>query len=142
MSKPVWYKQLDFSIAQPISIARERGRIPGRPGCYVFTETSGILVPESVLYVGMALDLRERLQIYFFDYTQKDVPKDVHKGGAFIWDARKTRSDQRVFVRWTIYGDPRTLEASLIDYLNPQCNSRYETGGFADDEGLDKRYTA
>ena len=63
-----------------------------------------------------------------------------HKGRAFIFDARHQRGDGHVFLRWTIYGDPTQLEASLIEFLMPACNDRDEANPFADDEPLDPRY--
>lgn len=138
MSAPVWYQQLQFSPIHAVNRISPTG-IPDLPGCYLFTANDGALVPENVLYVGKAKNLRTRLRGYLVNYMA--VKATNHKGRAFLFDYRDRFGDGRLFVRWTIYGDPSTLEASLIDYLNPDFNDRYETAGFADEEALDPQFT-
>jgi excinuclease UvrABC nuclease subunit len=135
---PLWYTQIHFNTPRPIALVKAAADIPDRPGCYVFTENSGPLVPSQVLYVGKALSLRSRLAGYLVDYMKTKPTK--HKGRAFIFEARHLKGDGHVFLRWTLYGDPSQLEASLIDLLEPVCNDRWESDPFADDEPLDKRY--
>jgi len=136
-SPPLWYGQLIFSHPEPVSRLRVTRAIPDLPGCYVFTESPGPLVPGQVLYVGKANRLKSRLGGYLVDYMQTTPTR--HKGRAFIFEHRHRFGDQRLFVRWTIYGDPASLEGSLIAYLNPAMNDRDELPGLADDEALDPR---
>jgi len=136
---PLWYTQVQFNPARPIPLVRIARDIPDRPGCYVFTEDAGPLVPGRVLYVGKALSLRLRVRGYLVDYMR--TRPTTHKGRAFLFEYRHLHGDQRLFLRWTLYGDPSQLEASLIEHLNPQCNDREESGGFSDDEPLDPRFT-
>ena len=122
------------------SWARTKSRdLPDRPGCYVFTADGGPLVPGQVLYVGKALSLRSRVRGYLVDYMETAPTR--HKGRAFLFEYRHDKGDNKLFLRWTLYGDPTTLEASLIDHLEPLFNDRQESDPFADDEGLDPRYT-
>jgi excinuclease UvrABC nuclease subunit len=137
-SKPLWYTQVQFTPARPVPIVRIARDIPDKPGCYVFTSDGGPLVPGNVIYVGKALSLRQRVRGYLVDYM-KTAPTR-HKGRAFIFEYRHDRGERNLFLRWTIYGDPLQLEASLIDYLEPMCNDRDEQNPFADDEPLDPRY--
>lgn len=136
--RPLWYTQIHFNAPRPVALVLLAADVPDRPGCYVFTETAGPLVPQHVLYVGRALSLRARVRGYLVDYMQTAPTK--HKGRAFIFDARHQRGDGQVFLRWTIYGDPTQLEASLIEYLQPACNDRDEANPFADDEPLNSLY--
>jgi excinuclease UvrABC nuclease subunit len=135
---PLWYTQVQFNAARPIPLVRLARDIPDRPGCYVFTADGGPLVPGRVLYVGKALSLRERVPGYLVDYLR--TRPTTHKGRAFLFEHRHLHGDRNLFLRWTIYGEPRQLEASLIDYLQPQCNDRWESDPFADDEPLDPRF--
>jgi len=137
-SKPLWYRQVQFTPPRPIPIVRAAHDIPDRPGCYVFTADNGPLVPGNVLYVGKALSLRKRVRGYLVDYMRTAPTR--HKGRAFIFEYRHDHGEMNLFLRWTIYGDPSQLEASLIDHLNPACNDRDEGDTFADDEPLDARY--
>lgn len=137
-TQPLWYTQVQFNAARPVPLVKIARDIPELPGCYVFTSDAGPLIPRQVLYVGKATCLRERLRTYLVDYlTTKPT---THKGAAFIFERRHDDGDRNVFLRWTVYGDPRQLEASLIDHLDPQCNDRYEANPFADDEALDPRF--
>jgi hypothetical protein len=136
--QPLWYTQVQFTHARPVPIVRVARDIPDKPGCYVFTSNSGKLVPGQVIYVGKALSLRARVQGYLVDYM-KTKPTN-HKGRAFIFEYRHDHGEANLFLRWTIYGDPSQLEASLIDHLRPQCNDRDESDPFSDDEPLDPRY--
>jgi len=137
-TRPLWYTQVQFNAARPIPLVRAARDIPDKPGCYVFTADGGPLVPGKVLYVGKALSLKERVPGYLVDYMR--TAPTTHKGRAFLFEHRHTHGDRNLFLRWTIYGEPRQLEASLIDYLNPQCNDRFESNPFADDEALDPRF--
>ena len=135
---PLWYTQLHFNAPRPIPLVKLARDIPDRPGCYVFTSSAGPLRPGEVLYVGKALSLRSRLRGYLVDYMTTAPTK--HKGRAFLFEYRHDRGDRNLYLRWTIYGDPRQLEASLIDYLEPMFNDRDETDPFSDDEPLDPRF--
>jgi excinuclease UvrABC nuclease subunit len=137
---PVWYDQLTWSV--PLSVAVVRARIharanpiPPRPGCYVFTDGPGAMVPGDVLYVGKAIDLKSRVRGYLVDYMTTAATK--HKGRAFVFEYRHLYGDDRLFVRWAIYGDPVRLEGALIEHLEPQMNDRLEAVELADDESLD-----
>jgi hypothetical protein len=137
MTAPTWYNEVRFTLpltANQVNV----GAVPDSPGCYVFTDDRGALVPGKVLYVGRALSLRSRLRGYLLDFMSTAPTR--HKGRAFIFEHRHKYGDDRLFVRWAVYGDPNTLEASLIDHLQPLMNDRWELGGFADDEALDARY--
>jgi hypothetical protein len=136
---PIWYTQVQFSPATPARHVAITGA-PDSPGCYVFTEDAGPLVPGKVLYVGRALSLRDRLRGYLVDFMTTAPTR--HKGRAFIFEHRHKFGDNKLFVRWAIYGDPNTLEASLIDHLRPVMNDRWESAGFADEESLDAQYRA
>jgi excinuclease UvrABC nuclease subunit len=138
MTAPLWYTQVQFTPARPVPIVRAARDIPDRPGCYVFTSDAGPLIPEQVLYVGKALSLRSRIRGYLVDYM-KTAPTR-HKGRAFIFEYRHDHGERNLYLRWTIYGDPSQLEASLIDHLRPQCNDRDEAGSLSDDEPLDAWY--
>ena len=135
---PLWYSQVKFSSAQPISMIDVGRDIPDLPGCYVFTDSAGPLVPGKVLYVGRALSLKKRVRGYLVDYMKTAPTK--HKGRAFIFEYREDHHDWNLFLRWAIYGDPTELEASLIDHLRPLCNDRDESNPLADDEPLNKLY--
>lgn len=106
---------------------------------YAFTQDPGPLVPERLLYVGKAANLRRRLGGYLVDYTRTAVTS--HKGRAFLFEFRRTHGDHRLFLRWVVYGGHLDeLESSLIWHLNPQLNDRYECFPLlADDETLDQR---
>ena len=144
MSKPPgWYGQLKWS--SPVSLAvlnTDRSCIPNFPGCYAFTIGRGALLLRKVLYIGDAESLRQRLAVYLVDWR---APKghEGHKGKGFVLEARKKHTDQGIYVRWVEYGgDHNLLEASLIHYLEPQCNDRDESarvGLLADGERLDRR---
>ena len=134
---PIWYTQVQFSPPRPAGQVAGPS-IPDSPGCYVFTESAGPLVPGKVLYIGRALSLRDRLRGYLVDFMATAPTR--HKGRAFIFEHRHKHGNNRLFLRWAIYGDPNTLEASLIDHLNPVMNDRWESAGFADEESLDARY--
>ena len=138
MPPPLWFTQVQFSPARPVPIVRAARDIPDKPGCYVFTTDPGPLIPERVLYVGKALSLRSRIRGYLVDYM-KTAPTR-HKGRAFIFEYRHDHGEKNLYLRWTIYGDPIQLEASLIDHLRPQCNDRDEANPLSDDEPLDARY--
>lgn len=135
---PLWYTQVQFNAPRPIPLVRIAGDIPDRPGCYVFTANAGALVPGDVLYVGKALSLRNRVRGYLVDYMKTAPTK--HKGRAFLFEYRHDHGDANLYLRWTIYGDPTQLEASLIDHLRPQLNDRDEGNPFGDDEALDPLY--
>ncbi len=137
-ASPVWFKQIRFSTACAVNRIH-KNKLPSLPGCYVFTAGRGALVPDKVLYVGKAIDLRNRLRGYLVNYME--TAATTHKGRAFLFEYRYKFGDGKLFLRWTIYGDPNTLEASLIDYLNPMFNDRTEPDGFADEEGVDRRFT-
>jgi excinuclease UvrABC nuclease subunit len=138
-TRPLWYTQVQFNPARPIPLVRIARDIPDGPGCYVFTEDAGPLVPGQVLYVGRARNLRRRVGGYLVDYMAATRPT-THKGRAFIFHHREQKQDRNVFLRWTVYGDPVQLEASLIDLLDPQYNDRFESNPYADDEWLDPRF--
>ncbi len=131
---PLWYTQVHFNAARAIPLVKTAGDIPDRPGCYVFTANDGPLVPGEVLYVGKALRLKSRVRGYLVDYMKTAPTK--HKGRAFLFEFRHLHGDKALFLRWTVYGDPSQLEASLIDHLRPQLNDRDEGNPFGDDEGL------
>jgi excinuclease UvrABC nuclease subunit len=132
---PPWFGQLHFSAPKPISVI-SNDLIPSRPGCYIFTSDDGRgLVPGEVLYVGKALDLRSRVRGYLVDWRRTSPTR--HKGRAFLFEYRALHTDAQLFLRWTVYGDPAMLEASLIDLLSPQLNDRWEFPVFGDDERLD-----
>lgn len=137
---PRWFGQLTWEL--PWSVAALRARIvarqnpiPSRSGCYVFTGSSGALVPGRVLYVGKAIDLRRRVRVYLIDYMK--TVATAHKGGAFLFDYRDRNGDDNTYVRWAIYGDPIGLEGALMDYLEPWYNDRNEEIQLADEELLD-----
>lgn len=138
---PRWFAQLTWS--PPWSVAalnQQRVAIPGQPGCYVFTEHGGALMPDDVLYVGKAKRLRSRLGGYLVDYRKTRPTK--HKGRAFIFERRHTAGDHATFVRWTVYGGKTgELEANLCLFLWPSCTDRWETEHelWDDDEGLDQQ---
>ena len=138
MTAPLWYTQVQFTPARPVPIVRIARDIPDKPGCYVFTSDPGPLVPERVLYVGKALSLRTRVRGYLVDFMKAAPTR--HKGRAFIFEYRHDRGENHLYLRWTVYGDPSQLEASLIDHLRPQYNDRDEGDPFSDDEALDRRY--
>ncbi len=137
---PAWYSQLRWSPARSIrAIRANMSQIPhGVAGCYVFTRNSGEKIPGKVLYVGKAINLRTRLPGYLVDYMKTRPTK--HKGRAFMFEARSHSGDNNIYLQWTQYGDPNRLEAGLIDYLEPQCNDRFEQDGFYDDESLDEKF--
>lgn len=135
---PLWYTQIQFNAPRPVPIVKLARDIPDRPGCYVFTSDDGPLRPGEVLYVGKALSLRNRVPGYLVDFMKTAPTK--HKGRAFLFEYRHGRGDQNLYLRWTIYGDPKQLEASLIDHLQPLFNDRDETDPFSDDEPLDPRF--
>jgi hypothetical protein len=63
-----------------------------------------------------------------------------------VFEMRDKRGDAGVYVRWVEYGasekDIHILEASLINYLNPQANDRveeYRHELLGEDERLDHR---
>jgi hypothetical protein len=137
---PLWFNQLTWAL--PWSVAALRAKIkarqspvPSRPGCYVFTASPGAMVVDEVLYVGKALDLKRRVTGYLVDYM-KTKPTD-HKGRAFIFEYRDIYTDDNLYVRWAIYGDPTGLEGGLMAYLNPRMNDRLEDDELSDDELLD-----
>jgi len=135
---PLWYTQVQFTVARPVPLVKLAKDIPDLPGCYVFTSSPAPLVPGAVLYVGKALSLKKRVRGYLVDYMKTAPTK--HKGRAFLFEYRHDHGDKNLFLRWTLYGDPNQLEASLIDYLNPDFNDRDETDLFADDETLNPLY--
>lgn len=139
MEQPTWFRQLKWS--DPIHIAglnTDRRVIPDFTGCYVFTEGLLPLTPGRVLYVGEAAgqSLRSRLSTYLVDYRNSpftgtiEGKRKAHKGKGFVLEARESRGDNGVYVRWVEYGaseqDIHILEASLIHYLNPAANDRVE----------------
>jgi hypothetical protein len=117
MTPPLWYSQLTWSVPR-IAVNTRRADIPEQPGCYAFTADPGPLVPQRVLYVGKADNLRNRLPGYLVDFMRTAPTK--HKGRAFLFEYRQKNGDPSLYLRWTVYGDPRILEASLIDFLEPQ----------------------
>jgi hypothetical protein len=119
-------------------IKARQNPIPSRPGCYVFTSSQGEMVVDDVLYVGKAVDLRKRVVSYLVDYMQTKATK--HKGKAFIFEYRHLNTDDNLYVRWAIYGDPIGLEGGLIGYLHPQLNDRFEYDELAYDEGLNPTF--
>ena len=132
---PLWFTQLYWS--SPVKISQiHTGNIPPQPGCYVFTEDDGPLVPGNVLYVGKAIRLRTRIPGYLADY--RNIKATDHKGKAFIFEAR--HKGKQLYLRWTLYGDTIGLEGDLIGHLEPQVNSRWEEEFLADDEGLDPQF--
>jgi excinuclease UvrABC nuclease subunit len=137
---PLWYTQVQFTAPRPAALVKLTltRDVPDLPGCYVFTADDGKLVPGEVLYVGQALSLVTRLRGYLVDFLK--VAPTRHKGRAFLFDHRHRHGEAKLFLRWTVYGDPTLLEASLIDHLEPAFNSRLEEDPFADDEPLDRRY--
>jgi hypothetical protein len=138
MAQPLWYTQTHFNSPRPVSGIKAARDIPDLPGCYVFTETRGALTPGRVLYVGKAFSLKTRVRGYLVDYMKTKATK--HKGRAFIFEYRDDHGDRNLYLRWAIYGDPGELEASLIDYLRPDCNDRDEANPLADDEPLNPAY--
>jgi hypothetical protein len=137
-TRPRWFDQVQFTAPRPIPLVKLANDIPDRPGCCVFTASPAPLARGAGLYVGRALSLRRRVGGYFVNYMTTAPTK--HKGRAFLFEYRYHRGDDQLFLRWTIYGDPTQLEASLIDHLEPTFNDRDERDPFADDEGLDARY--
>jgi hypothetical protein len=155
VQNPVWFRQLKWS--KPINVAalnRDRNQIPAFTGCYAFTEGCIPLTPGRVLYVGEAAaqTLRSRLDVYLVDFRisrpkrPKGAGTKTHKGAAFVLEMRDKRGDAGVYVRWVEYGasekDIHILEASLINYLNPQANDRveeYRHEVHSDDDRLDRR---
>jgi len=135
---PLWFSQVQFNAPRPIPLVKLANDIPDRPGCYVFTSSPAPLTPGEVLYVGKALRLRSRVRGYLVDYMKTAPTK--HKGRAFLFEYRHDRGDRRLYLRWTIYGDPTQLEASLIDYLEPTFNDRDESDPFSEDELLNPMY--
>jgi hypothetical protein len=140
---PLWFKQLTWEL--PWSVAALRAKIkarqspiPSRPGCYVFTNSAGEMVVDEVLYVGKAVDLRRRVTGYLVDYMKTKATK--HKGRAFVFEYREIHTDDNIYVRWAIYGDPIGLEGGLIGYLHPQLNDRLEYNELADDGLLDPTF--
>src|SRR5690349_11334594 len=128
--QPLWYTQVQFNAPRPLPIIRLARDIPDRSGCYVFTSDGGPLKPGHVLYIGKALRLNRRLPGYLVDYMRTAPTR--HKGRAFLFEYRHDHGDRNLFLRWTTYGDPAQLEASLIDYLEPLFNDRMESAPFGD----------
>jgi hypothetical protein len=110
----------------------DRSVIADFPGCYAFTIHPGALQPRRVLYVGETKQpLRDRIAAYLVDWR---IPKPQgtkdHKGKGFVLEARQKNQDAGVYLHWVRYGGAdwqrHQLEASLIDYLKPECNDRDE----------------
>lgn len=137
MSTPNWYAQLVWQ--GPFSVATvARGNVPEAPGLYVFTDNPGPLAPGKVLYVGKAKCLKQRLGGYLVDYMATAPTK--HKGRAFIFEHRHDHGDQNTYLRWAVYGDPIAVEGSLIQFLEPACNDRFEPAFLEDYDELDARF--
>ena len=144
MSMPRWFAQLKWE--GPFTVADlnngRRGDIPEMPGCYVFTIVDAPPRPTQTLYVGLSKNLSGRLPTYLVHDIKKNVPsRGKHKGKLFLLGERENRTDYGVWVQWAVYaGEIRILEASLINYLNPDYNSRDEDTMnplFGDDELLE-----
>lgn len=136
MARPAWYSQLMWEGPYKVSEVAPRGSrtlIPDFPGgCYVFTIHPGALQPNRVLYVGETEQpLRKRISAYLVNWRiPKSKDSKEHKGKGFVLEARKKNGDEGVYLHWVRYGGAdwqrRQLEASLIEYLKPECNDRDE----------------
>jgi hypothetical protein len=128
------------------SAFRARQRPPHTPpalrGCYVFTSYRGDLRPGEVLYVGKSVNLRVRLLTYMrpLEDPSPALVRAVfsHPGKLYLYSFRRKHGDDSLFVRWTVIGAESTLEASLIDQLQPIYNEREESGALNDDEGFEE----
>ncbi|WP_076999029.1 hypothetical protein [Variovorax sp. KK3] len=134
MDQPAWFKQLAWQGGVHVAALNEnRAQVPEFTGCYVFTVGKVPVAPGRVLYVGEAArqSLRRRVASYLTDFRSRPGPRGrQHKGKAFILEARQRSGDHGIYVQWVEYGaspaDIHTLEASLINYLNPAANDRVE----------------
>jgi hypothetical protein len=135
---PKWFQQLKWTSPPPnvAVLNQNRGIIPDFPGCYAFTTHNAPLSPGRVLYVGEAArSLRQRLPAYLIDFRKPKITPTTpgrrdHKGRGFVLEARHIHGDQGVYVQWVEYGgapsDIHILEASLMEFLQPDCNDRDE----------------
>jgi hypothetical protein len=129
MELPEWFKQLKWGGPTHLAALKlDRQTLPDSPGVYAFIVGRMPLLAGKALYVGQAsASLRTRLATYLVDY-RNPKQSEGHKGKGFILEARAKNGDHGVYVQWAEYGgnknDLDSLEASLINFLNPAANDR------------------
>jgi hypothetical protein len=137
---PAWYRSLarrgPYTVAEVI---QDSGKIPATPGCYVFRSSDG-----TVLYVGMsgegAATIRSRFAGAGYLRDPNTIPSGAHAGSLRILQHRAKVGDTKVTVEFydgffvdtgqaTVahpIGDPKGLEGSLIEELDPLFNTKKE----------------
>ena len=126
--KPEWANVISWS--PPVSIAvlnSDRFVIPGGSGFYVFTEYTGALRINNVLYIGETNNLSVRLPNYLVH--DPSTSNNRHKGALFIGDHRvRISNDYSIYVRWSLFDSPnslrRDIEAAMIQFYNSDYNDR------------------
>ena len=92
---------------QPLTVAEKLGQLPRRPGVYLMKDQRG-----KILYVGKAVDLRQRVR-WYFQSSQKLSPK-VRALVEKIHDLDYTVTDTEV--------EALILESNLIKEYRPRYN--------------------
>lgn len=94
---------------RPYAISFDSSQVPVHPGCYLFKNRSG-----DVLYVGKAVNLRQRVSSYF---RAAETP---HRKAQMI---QQIADMELILVRNE--REALVLESQLIRKLNPRYNSRF-----------------
>ena len=95
--------------AVPVSVQQKLKALPTQPGCYVYKDELG-----EVLYVGKALNLRNRVRSYFQKSTAHTLK--VRRMIARIADLELVVTDSEL--------EALILECNLIKELKPYYNVR------------------